>query len=797
MNMHKKLNKDVEEIKPLDDSVVTWEEYRFTVLTDAMIRMEYSPTKEFVDRATKTVLNRQFPSVAFDLIETDKQIEIITSSVHLIFVKEKGGFTANNLTAQVIGSISTYHSSWHYGKTFETLKGTARTLDWVDGETPLEEGLMNKNGYALIDDSETVILTDDGWVEEKPKGHIDLYFLGYGRNYLQTLKDYFQLTGFPPIVPRYALGNWWSRFYPYSEETYMELMNRFKALDIPISVAVIDMDWHITDVPEEYGSGWTGYTWNRDLFPDPVRFLNWLHDEGMHTSLNLHPAQGVEPHEDAYEDMAHALGIDPSKKQGIEFDITEPDFMDAYFKHLHHPHEEDGVDFWWIDWQQGATSKIEGLDPLWMLNHFHYLDHGRDGKRPLIFSRYAGLGSHRYPIGFSGDTITTWESLDFQPYFTSTASNVGYTWWSHDIGGHMRGVKDRELYIRWLQYGVFSPINRLHSTGGKYNGKEPWRYGFEAQEIVDDYLRLRHQLVPYLYSMNVLTSHEGLPLVRPMYYHHPWKEEAYEVKNQYYFGTEMLVSPVTTKLIPLLQRSHAKTWLPQGTWYDFFTGMRYRGGRLMDAYRTLDAVPVFAKAGGIIPMDSTTQNSVDIPESLTVKVFAGADGHFTLYEDSGETAPFDGATTSMSLKWKEGSSSEFSIQKPEGDVSHLPEERQYTIEFVGFSSPSQPVITVKGKEVSATVENTEQGIRVRLPKASTDSDYTVIFKDIQLKENNVTEMIETLLDEAQIGFDIKEEIDRIVFEEGNKQVVLGHLLALDLETDLVKALSEILLAVPN
>jgi alpha-glucosidase (family GH31 glycosyl hydrolase) len=409
----------------------------------------------------------------------------------------------------------------------------------------------------------------------------------------------------------------------------MELMNRFKELDIPISVAVIDMDWHITDVPEEYGSGWTGYTWNRYLFPDPVRFLNWLHDEGMHTSLNLHPAQGVEPHEEAYEDMAHALGIDPSKKQGIEFDITEPDFMDAYFKHLHHPHEEDGVDFWWIDWQQGATSKIEGLDPLWMLNHFHYLDHGRDGKRPLIFSRYAGLGSHRYPIGFSGDTITTWESLNFQPYFTSTASNVGYTWWSHDIGGHMRGVKDRELYIRWLQYGVFSPINRLHSTGGKYNGKEPWRYGFEAQEIVDDYLRLRHQLIPYLYKMNVLTSHEGLPLVRPMYYHHPWKEEAYEVKNQYYFGTEMLVSPVTTKLIPLLQRSHAKTWLPEGTWYDFFTGMRYRGGRLMDAYRTLDAVPVFAKAGGIIPMDSTTQNSVDIPETLTVKVFAGADGQFT------------------------------------------------------------------------------------------------------------------------------------------------------------------------
>lgn len=788
----------INNIKPHDSMVICWEEYRFTVLTDSMIRMEYSPTKKFIDRATKTVINRKFPIVSFDLVETDKQIDIITSSVHIVFVKEKGGFTANNLSARVIGSFSTYHSSWNYGEKFETLKGTARTLDWVDGEAPLEEGLMNKNGFSIIDDSETFLFADNGWLEEKASEHIDLYFLGYGRNYHQILKDYFHLSGYPPLIPRYSLGNWWSRFFPYSESTYMELIERFKVLDIPISVAVIDMDWHITDVPEEYGSGWTGYTWNKELFPNPERFLKRLHNEGLHTSLNLHPADGVEPHEEAYEDMSRALGVNPSKEQGIEFDITSPDFMAAYFKYLHHPHEKKGVDFWWIDWQQGSTSKIKGLDPLWMLNYLHYLDHGRDGKRPLIFSRYAGLGCHRYPIGFSGDTITTWKSLNFQPYFTSTASNVGYTWWSHDIGGHMLGSKDVELYTRWLQYGVFSPINRLHSAGGKYNGKEPWRFGLEAESIARDYLRLRHQMIPYLYSINVLTSHEGLPLVRPMYYNHPWDEEAYKVKNQYYFGTELFVSPVTTKRISLLQRSRTKVWFPKGIWYDFFNGTRYHGGRLMDVYSTLDLIPVFAKAGAIIPMDSISNNSINIPESIIIKVFAGADGNFTLYEDSGTSLKFDGATTRMNVEWESSRSfSKFTIHMPEGNLSCLPIKRQFTIEFIGFMPKDETVIECNGKFQSAIVKKTDEGLTVIPPMQSTETKYEITFNSVHLKKNNIRDNIETILDDAQIDFELKEEIDQIIFKDNNKQIILGQLLALDLDTDLVKSLIEIISGDPT
>lgn len=796
--MERDLSKKLNNIKPLDKMVLSWEEYRFTVLTSSMIRMEYSSDKKFEDRATKLVTNRCFPSVFFEFKETKRSLEIITEKVRLSFLKEKGGFTSSNLSVEVIGNYSTYHSSWNYGQEFETLKGTARTLDFADGSVSLEEGLMNRNGYALIDDSETVLINEDGWIKPKERKHIDLYFLGYGRDYLQTLKDYFHLTGYPPLIPRYALGNWWSRFYPYSEQTYKELMYRFDEENIPFSVAVLDMDWHMIDIPAEYGSGWTGYTWNRDLFPEPVRFLNWLHDLGVQISLNLHPAHGIQPHEDAYENMASELGLDSSKKQGIEFDVTDSKFMDAYFTYLHHPHEEDGVDFWWIDWQQGNISKMDGVDPLWMLNHYHYLDHGRDGKRPLIFSRYAGLGSHRYPLGFSGDTITTWDSLDFQPYFTSTASNVGYTWWSHDIGGHMRGTKDKELYVRWLQYGTFSPINRLHSTGGKYNGKEPWRYGFESEKVVKEFLRLRHQLIPYLYSMNVLTHQDGLPLVRPLYYHHPWNEEAYSIKNQYYFGTELLAAPITSKIDPIVQRAHVKTWLPKGTWFDFFSGTRYRGDRLMDVYRPLNTIPIFAKAGAIIPKNAVIENKTENPKSIELIVFAGADGYFTLYEDSGKSPIFDGATTSMELNWHSNNLKQavLTIHRPKGNTARLPNERQFSVHLIGVALSEDPAIQINGKIQALNTERTSKGVYIKIPKLPLNTEYTITFNEINLKSNNVKKQIEELLDAAQIEFDLKEEIDQVIFEENNENVIIGKLLALDLEDVLIKALSEILLADP-
>jgi hypothetical protein len=222
--------------------------------------------------------------------------------------------------------------------------------------------------------------------------------------------------------------------------------------------------------------GWTGYSWNKLLFPDPDQFLAKLHAEGLKTTLNLHPASGVQPWETAYPAMARAMGIDPATRKYVPFDITDKKFATNYMNLLHHPLERQGIDFWWLDWQQQAETKLAGVNPTWWLNYVHFTDQQREGKRPLLFHRWGGLGNHRYQIGFSGDAISVWDSLAFQPWFTATAANVGYAYWSHDIGGHLPGSVDPELYTRWVQFGAFSPILRTHTTKNPDSERRLWAY---------------------------------------------------------------------------------------------------------------------------------------------------------------------------------------------------------------------------------------------------------------------------------------------------------------------------------
>jgi alpha-glucosidase (family GH31 glycosyl hydrolase) len=385
--------------------------------------------------------------------------------------------------------------TWKYGDRGEwkNLRGTARTLDGVNGALWLERGLLSRDGWAVVDDSASLVFNAADWLETRAdSGNVDLYFFGYGHDYRAAIQDFYRVSGCTPLIPRYILGNWWSRYWAYTQDELTGLMRDFQAREIPLAVCIVDMDWHITNTGNE-SSGWTGYTWNRDLFPDAQRFIAWLHEQGLRTALNLHPADGVFPHEEQYAAMAEALGVDLNSQQPIDFDIADLKFLQAYFVILHHPFEDMGVDFWWLDWQQGTRSKLHGLDPLMALNHLHFYDLGRDGsKRPFIFSRWFGPGNQRYPIGFSGDSVVSWESLAFQPYFTATASNVGYGWWSHDIGGHMGGIEDGELYARWIQFGVFSPILRLHSTNNPYQDRRPWLQDAQTFQVMRDALQLRH-----------------------------------------------------------------------------------------------------------------------------------------------------------------------------------------------------------------------------------------------------------------------------------------------------------------
>ncbi|MFT4005611.1 MAG: glycoside hydrolase family 31 protein [Lacrimispora sp.] len=784
--------------KALSWNVVQGEKYRITMLTDGLVRLEYCEDGAFEDRPTQMALNRDFPKTEFRVIEKEDGLEIITSRIHLLY--DKKGFSENGLSIQVLGGLSAYWSIWHYSEELTDLRGTARTLDMVDGEVELEHGIMSRYGFSVLDDSQSQVICEDGWVEPRKKGIHDLYFWGYGHDYKECLKDFYYLCGKTPMVPRYALGNWWSRYYKYTEDSYLELMDRFEKENLPFTIAVIDMNWHLVDVDPSYGSGWTGYTWDNELFPDPERFLRKLHERGLKTTLNVHPADGVRAYEDAYEEMAKALGVNAETGDPVNFDAGSPEFVEAYLKYVHHPLEKQGVDFWWVDWQQGGNCKIEGLDPLWILNHFHFLDSGRNGKRPMTFSRYAGPGSHRYPVGFSGDTITTWESLNFQPYFTVNAANIGYGWWSHDIGGHMMGYKNDEMMARWVQFGIFSPVMRLHSSFSEFNGKEPWRFKKETECAVGEALRMRHHMMPYLYTMNYRSWNNDLPVVMPMYYEYPEKREAYDRRNQYYFGNELVVAPITSPRVKDLNVGKVKAWIPEGMWYDIFTGLRYQGNRVMDLYRDLNSIPVLAKAGAILPFtdEISSNEAVKNPDSFHVHVYSGADGSFILYEDDNETNGYmTGNSVSTAMVYKDCSS--FSVLPAAGSVELIPGMRSYTVEIVGVEEmkEAQVRVTSMGNIISCAVsyELEKHAVVIKINGVDTLTGCSVLFEGMKLYEgNDLKKRAFDFLNQAEIGFGLKEELYSLLTSFREKTVILAELGAMELDKDLNGVLVELITA---
>jgi len=692
---------------------------RFTVLTSRLIRMEYSPDGRFEDRPSQVFWYRRQPVPTFRVDRDGSGLTLTTDHLRLIW---RGGLFADE-TLSV--TLLPQGPTWRYGDAATgNLRGTRRTLDTIDGAAPLELGLLSRDGWTIVDDSHTLVFDAAGWLcaRDAVEGSLDLYFLGYGRAFHDCLRDYAAVSGPVPLLPRWALGNWWSRYWAYSAGDLKQLMTGFREHDVPLSVCIIDMDWHLVDVGPGV-NGWTGYTWNNDLFPDPAEFIDWLHRQGLRTALNLHPALGIRPHESAYAEMCARLDLDPAAGEAIPFDIADPRFAAAYFEVLHHPQEALGVDFWWMDWQQGTASKLAGLDPLWWLNHLHFYDLARDGKRPFIFSRWGGLGNQRYPIGFSGDTVVSWASLAFQPYMTATAANVAYSWWSHDIGGHMQGIEDGELFTRWVQFGVFSPILRLHSTKNPFHERRPWGYDAEVLRVTRDAMQLRHALIPYLYTLSWLNERQALAPVRPMYHDFPEREEAYACPGQYFFGPDLIAAPYTAPADPDTHLSRQVVWLPPGEWFDFFSGAHYSGDAWHARYGAPGDIPVFARAGAIVPLGPRAGwGGVGNPADLHLHVFAGADGRFVLYEDDGETTAYRAGAYALSrfeqrYDEADGGRLRLLLAPPEGDRSVVPAGRRYVVHVHGVAAPGAASLLMDGatKPLDWTYDEARETARLDLP----------------------------------------------------------------------------------
>ncbi len=719
----------------LAENVVLFGDVRVTVLTETLFRVEKDSDKRFCDEATQSIWFRNTPPVSFEIKKKGEALIVKTAKATLTVKPDIMASTVSvGGKTTVIGKI-------------KNLPGAYRSLDRCNGdvyiprtgatnntfETPtpitLEDGIVSLSGVGLHNDTEALILNAEGRLVARDDDELDIYLFAHGKNFRGALCDLYTVSGKVPMIPRYALGNWWSRYHAYTEREYLHILDRLAERDVPITVATIDMDWHwsttldkrkgITESGknDEYhggNNGWTGYSWNTDLFPDYKSFLGKIQDRELKITLNLHPADGIRYFEDMYEDMAKALELDPKTEKAIPFDFTSDKFINAYFDILHKPYEHDGVEFWWIDWQQGHQTAMPGLDPLWALNHYHTLDNAVE-HTPLILSRYCKIGSHRYPLGFSGDTYTTWESLDYIPYFTAMGTNAGYTWWSHDIGGHMLGFKDDELYTRYIQFGVFSPINRLHCSDNPIVTKEPEVYMNGQGLIAEEFLRLRHRMIPFLYSASYETSENGAALIEPMYYAFPEEKDAYKANGQYLFGGKFIVAPVTKKG-DKDGMAVKKVWLPEGKWTDIFTGACYEGGRWVEMTRFTDTIPVLAAEGAIFPLDARRHtNCVDNPNALEVMVFSG-NGEYVFHEDK------DGSFMHTHFESIAEAGRQTLIITTEGDRTVMP-KRRYRLQFKNIRKGDITVLEGK-KEIAFDLDDAGDCLELTFD-AKAGTKYTV------------------------------------------------------------------------
>ena len=758
---------------------------RFTVLTDRLIRMEWSANGTFEDHATLAIVNRNLPVPKFTSTRKGDGVTIRTSALTLTY---KGGkFAEDNLSVSFKMNGKTI--TWHPGlEATGNLMGTARTLDGCTGpdhinnNDPMEPGILSRDGWAIVDESARHIFVPDDsdwgeWVAVRPEGEVqDLYIFAYGHDYKGALADFTKVAGKIPMPPKFVFGYWWSRYWAYSDEEFLALGKEFRDRQIPIDVMVIDMDWHQTWQStsrrlrrDEVGQnvGWTGYSWNRDLFNDPEAFLSELHEElHLKTSLNLHPASGIVQREDAYpafvadylsrtddydgpegyiykggEQQANGNIAKKGYHAPVPFRMDQVAWADAYFNSVLHPLEKQGVDFWWLDWQQFKESRyVPGLSNTFWLNHTFFNDKVRrnldkpadESERPMIYHRWGGLGSHRYQLGFSGDTHIRWEVLGFLPYFTATASNVGYGYWGHDLGGHMQRGQiptDPELYTRWLQYGVFSPLFKTHCTSSAIIERRFWAFE-DHYQYMRDAVELRYALSPYIYDMARKAYDTGVSLCRPMYYEYPEEEKAYTWKEQYFFGDNILAATVCEPLDSLTGKAGRSVWLPAGNdWYDMAHKQMLKGGQTRNLQYTIGEIAWFVKAGSIIPLAAEgIQNLQEKSNALRIYIAPGSGkSTYTHYEDDEVSQAYpDSYATTLITKTATSSGCTVDIAARQGSYKGMAADRDLTIVIGGLTR--RPSATFDGKALDCKWDADRQEASIKLPVQSANTPARVTVK---------------------------------------------------------------------
>ena len=700
---------------------------RLSIITPTLLRLEYAHDAQFIDEPTIFAHDRS-SMLPVDSINIEYQgnnwYEITTPALRIRYNNDGFPFSTSNLNV--------YYK--HDGKekkftnrnaSVTSLGGPVSTLDRVTGEIPMDDGIITKQGWYIIDDERTDLI-EDGWLKNRDtKNHVqDEYCFIYGSDYKAALASLGAISGKVPLTRKYIHGVWYCRYWDYTSDEFLDIIKGYNDNDFPIDNLVMDMGWHTNDAYTGTGHNtqrnWNGYTWNKDLIPDPKALIDAVHRQGITVSLNDHPHDGIRKHEYNYADFAKALGRDTAAVEPL-FDLGDPAYMDAFFKYAHAPHEDMGVDFWWLDWQQNYLFPyVRGFNTtsLQWVNELYYRDSMRDGKRGTGYSRWAGWGDHRHPVQFSGDAQANWPMLTFEVKLTSGSGQAGCYYWIHDTGG-FRGEPNDELSTRWTQFSALSAALRVHSTKKADLDRRPWNAGKKFTDAMRKMYHMRSELMPYVYSSVWQTSETMIPLNRNMFIDYGDQKESFDQPQEYTFGDNILAAPIASPGVGDDFVASQKVWFPAGeVWYDYFTHEKYDGGQTLEISKPLEEFPMYVRGGNIVPMQPyTPRPATAVLDNLVLLAYPAAgdvDNSYTLYEDDGISLEYkDGKYATTRLQYQQnGNKTTITVHPMEGSYNGAVDKRAYTFRLPAL--PEGATVKVNGKKAKVEFDAEKKSNTVKV-----------------------------------------------------------------------------------
>ncbi|MEG0799213.1 MAG: glycoside hydrolase family 31 protein [Bacilli bacterium] len=742
--------------KEINKGVFKGDKYRISVLSPSLLRLEYNENKVFCDYPTLLVYNRNFSECEFKVKEDNKYLYIETTFFKLEYIKNspfKGRALMPDSNLKV--SINGEDKSWYYNHPeARNYKGNIYSLD-NDKESSINNGLFSTDGFVSIDDSNRLIY-NDGSVLKNPNNGLDIYLFVYKKDFNRCLSDYYLLTSYPPLIPRYAFGVWWNKEEDYNLKDIENINKEFIKNNIPHSVMLMGK-YLLSDEK-------TNYSINKSYIESLMKLSTLLHSSNICLGVNINPMKDITTNEDMYEEIYNYLNLET--RSNISINAYNKNNINAFIKYIINYYIENGVDFIGLD-----EEVFDNKEKMFIINNYIVNNYSSFNKRPMSFARNYGIASHRYPVMYSGKTIVGWETLKKLPYLCLTSANAGSNIWSHDIGGFKDGSEDSELYIRYIQFGVYSPIFRLASDKGVYYKREPWKWDVKTLNIVKDYTRIRHKLVPYLYSENYKYSKKGIALIRPLYYEYAdiYYEPLYN--EEYYFGSELLVCPITSKKDIIMDRVVQRLYIPKGTYYDYKTGKKFPGDKRYVTFYKDEDYPVFAKSGSIIPMsiiNNDNLNDISSPTNMEIQIFPGQSNSYNLYEDDGISNLYkDGyyIVTNIDYNYRE-SNYTLIIRPVEGKSGIIPSVRNYKIKFRNTKYAQNVIVNINDYKVDHEKYVHDNDFIVEVKGVPTTGQLTINCKgnDIEVDATRAAdEEINEIISGLKIKTSLKTKIYSIIF----------------------------------